>query len=161
MPLAALINSAGYGQLSMQTCVGIYACRVFTECTLREWTGPLTEVGCRGTLRERTSPVTEGGTPLMDRSLRGGTSSVTGLEHWHFPVPRVPALHSHPVRSISYCSRPRAGRSDFRVPHVKFPTEYCPKTAFYRLRVARPMFASAYQSFQARVDSMCYKIKRF
>jgi hypothetical protein len=54
--------------------------RAFIECTLREWTSPYTEVGCRGALRERTSPVTDGGTPWMDRSLRGGTSSLTGLE---------------------------------------------------------------------------------
>ena len=59
------LNSAEYGQLSAHTCVGIYACRAFTECTLSEW----------------TSPVTEGGTPWLDRSLRGGTSSVTRLEH--------------------------------------------------------------------------------
>jgi hypothetical protein len=33
-----------------------------------------------GTLSEWTSPFPEGGTPWMDRSLRGGTASVNGLE---------------------------------------------------------------------------------
>jgi hypothetical protein len=73
------LNSAESSQLSAHTCGRIDACRVFTECTLGEKTSPFTEVGCSGTLREWTSLVTDGGTPSLDRSLRGGTSSMTAL----------------------------------------------------------------------------------
>ena len=41
----------------------------------------VTEAENWGTFREWTSPVTDAGTPWMDRSLRGGTASVKGLEH--------------------------------------------------------------------------------
>jgi hypothetical protein len=71
---------AGYGHLSAHTCVGIYACRAVTKCTLNEWTGSVTEGGSRGTLCEWTSPVTESGILWKDHSLHGGTSSVPGLE---------------------------------------------------------------------------------
>ena len=57
------------------------------------------------TLREWTSPFTEGGTQWMDRSLRCGTASVTGLDHslpWNFY--NLFQFISHCQWSNFYCS---------------------------------------------------------
>jgi hypothetical protein len=70
MPLVALSNSAGYDQLSMHTCVGIYSCRAFTKCTRRWGAGvhPVKEQvqSRRVGLREWISLSAEGQPPWLD-----------------------------------------------------------------------------------------------